>query len=171
MLAKDPAPRARVSPGHPAAILRVTADARSRVADHASGIVSQARIIVGNHLRATPEGRVVLRLSGSGPATVTLRSARPITPRWLGSTRPRVVRLGMSQVDLSPDGVTTVTLRLRSDHLALLHRMQSMRATIALQTHDRLLTRRIDLHSPACRLGRDRGRARSSLRGSHRAVR
>ena len=38
--------------------------------------MSQARILVGEHLRATPDGRVVLRLSGSGRATVTLRSAR-----------------------------------------------------------------------------------------------
>ena len=109
-----------------------------------------AHIVVGSHLRATPDGGVTLHVAGSGLATVTLRSARPITPRWLGSGRPRNVRLGMRRVALSPDAVTTLTFRLSKDHLALLHRMRTMRVTIRLETADGVLTRRIDLHSPAC---------------------
>jgi hypothetical protein len=113
-----------------------------------------ARIIASNHLRSTPEGRVTLRLRGSGLATVTLRSARPITPRWLGSGRPRLVALGMRRVALRPDALTTVTFRLRRDHVALLHRMQTMRAVIRVQTDDGVVTRRINLHSPAGRRSR-----------------
>jgi hypothetical protein len=120
------------------------------------------RIITGRHLRATPEGEVVLYVAGSGLATVTLRSARPITLRWLGSGRPRNVRLGMRRVALAPGRVTELTFRLSKDHLALLHRMQTMRVTIRVQTDDGLRTRRIDLHSPA----RKRARGRASVSGS-----
>ena len=126
--------------------------------------MSEPHIIVGNHLRAMPDGQVVLHLSGSGLATVTLRSARTITPRWLGSARPRIVRLGMRRVALRPDAVTTVTFRLSKDHLALLHRMQTIRTTIRLQTDDGVLTRRIDLHSPAFR--RRRGRVTHRTTGN-----
>ena len=42
-----------------------------------------------------------------------------------------------------------VTFRLSKDHLALLHRMQTIRTTIRLETDDGVVTRRIDLHSPA----------------------
>ena len=111
--------------------------------------MSEPRLIVGDHLRATPGGRVVLRLTGCGPATVTLRAARPITPRWLGSARPRLVRFGRCDVALRPGAVTTVSLRLSRDNVALLHRMGSVRVTIRVQTPDGHLTRRIDLHSPA----------------------
>ena len=124
--------------------------------------MSAPHIIVGNHLRATPDGEVVLYLSGSGLATVALRSARTITPRWLGSPRPRVVKFGMRRVGLRPDAVTPVTFRLSKDHLALLHRMQTIRTTIRLQTDDGVLTRRINLHSPAFRRRRGRGRVRST---------
>ena len=135
--------------------------------------MSEPRLIVGDHLRATPDGRVVLRLTGRGMATVTLRAARPITPRWLGSARPRLVRFGRCEVDLRPGDVTTVSLRLSRDHLALLHRMQSVRVAISVQTPDGHITRRIDLHSPlrttnrrigespACPRSRDPGGAAS----------
>jgi hypothetical protein len=123
--------------------------------------MSDARILVGDHLRATADGRIVLWLSGSGPATVTVRPARPITPRWSGSARSRSVRLGMREVDLRPDAATPVTVQLSRDHLALLRRMQRMRITIRLQTHDRVVTRRIDLHPPA---GKPRPRRRAGMR-------
>jgi hypothetical protein len=91
----------------------------------------------------------VLHVSGSGLATVTLRSARTITTRWLGRGRPRVVTFGMRRLALRPDAVETVTLKLSKDHLALLHRMRTIRTTIRLQTDDGVVTRRINLHSPA----------------------
>jgi hypothetical protein len=109
------------------------------------------RIITGRHLRATPEGDVVLSVAGSGLGTVTLRSARPITPRWLAGSRPRNVRLGMRRIALAPGAVTELTFQLSKEHLALLHRMQTMRVTIRVQTDDGLRTRRIDLHAPARR--------------------
>jgi hypothetical protein len=119
--------------------------------------MSTSHIVVASHLRATPGGEVVVHVAGSGLATVTLRSARPITPRWLGSGRPRNVRLGMRRVALAPDSVTELTFRLSKDHLALLHRMQTMRVTIRVETAEGVRTRRIDLHSPAYK--RSRGRA------------
>ena len=115
--------------------------------------MNEVRIIVGEHLRTTPDGRLVLRLSGSGPATVTLRSSRPVPPRWLGSARPRPVQFGMRKIDLRPEAVTTVILRLSDDHLALIHRMQSIRATIRVQTREGVRTRRVSLHPPTCRPG------------------
>jgi hypothetical protein len=124
-------------------------------------VTDRSHIVVGSHLRATPDGDVVLHVAGDGLATVTLRSARPITPRWLGSGRTRNVRLGMRRIALSPDAVTTLTFRLSKDHLALLHRMQTMRVTIRLQTSDGVLTRRCTLHSPAVK------RRRGSGRGTH----
>jgi hypothetical protein len=84
--------------GESAAILRLSADSRSGRASEAWSALSEPHVIVGSHLRATPEGHVVLHLSGSGLATVTLRSARAITTRWLGCGRPRVVRIGMRRV-------------------------------------------------------------------------
>jgi hypothetical protein len=122
------------------------------------------RIVAGSHLRATPDGEVVLHVAGSGLATVTLRSARPITPRWLAGSRPRNVRLGMRRVALAPGGVTELTFRLSKEHLALLHRMQAMRVTIRVQTDDGLRTRRIDLHAPARK--RARGRAPARVRAT-----
>ena len=87
--------------------------------------MNEAHIIVTKHLRASPDGEVVLAVSGSGLATVTLRSARPIAPRWLGRGRPRLVVLGMRRVAMRPDALTTVAFKLSRDHLALLHRMQT----------------------------------------------
>ncbi|HEX6020347.1 MAG TPA: hypothetical protein VFZ00_00030 [Solirubrobacter sp.] len=116
--------------------------------------MSDAHVIIGGHLRATPDGHVALHLSGSGLATVTLRSARTITPRWLGSGRPRIVRFAMRRVALRPDAVTTVTLKLSKEHLALLHRMQTIRVTIRLETDDGVVTRRTNLHAPAVRRAR-----------------
>jgi hypothetical protein len=76
------------------------------------------RIVSRNHLRATPDGKVELRVSGCGPAVVTLRSARALGPRWLGGGRPRIVRLGRARMLLTSGRVTPVTLRLSSEHLA-----------------------------------------------------
>jgi len=105
-------------------------------------------LIAGNHLRATPDGRVVVRVRGSGPATVTLRSARPIAPRWLSGRRARNVRLGVRRIALERGADTTVTFRLSADDLALLHRMHTMRIAIRLQTAEGARSRRVDLHSP-----------------------
>ena len=123
--------------------------------------MTEPRLILGSHLRATPDGRVVVRASGSGLATVTLRSARTITTRWLGRGRPRVVRFGMQRVGLRPGETTEITFKLSKDHLAMLHRMQTVRATVRLQTDAGVVTRRIDLHSPASprRRRRTRGQA------------
>jgi hypothetical protein len=67
----------------------------------------------------------------------------------------------MRRVALAPAGVTELTFRLSKDHLALLHRMRTMRVTIRVQTDDGLRTRRIDLHAPA----RKRARGRASAPG------
>jgi hypothetical protein len=88
------------------------------------------RIVSRNHLRAAPDGKVDLRVSGCGPAVVTLRSARALGPRWLGGGRPRIVS---------------------REHLALLHRMQTIRTTIRVQTAAGVCKRRVNLHAPGRR--------------------
>lgn len=108
------------------------------------------RILAGPHLRATPDGHVLLRIrGGAGPATVTLSSARPLTPRWLGGVRARVVRLGQRDVPLRRGVVTTVTLQLSKDHVALLRRIRTLRVTIRVATGDHVQRRRTNLHAPA----------------------
>ncbi|MGF2075610.1 hypothetical protein, partial [Enterococcus casseliflavus] len=47
--------------------------------------------------------------------------------------------------------VTTIDVRLTKDHLALLHRMGTLRATIRVATHREVQRRRILLHAPAGR--------------------
>ncbi len=100
------------------------------------------------HVRATPTGEVVIGVRGGGRATVSLRSAWRIPSRWLGGARPRIVRFGQRDVDLRPGTTTDVTFRLSKDHLALLRRMQAVRATIRVQTDDRVRTRWVWLHPP-----------------------
>jgi hypothetical protein len=109
------------------------------------------RIISGAPLQATPDGEVALRVSGDGPATVSLRSTWRITPRWLGSGRPRHVRFGTRRVVLRPDTATTISIRLSPAHLALLHRMRTIRVTIRVHTQTGVVTRMVDLHSPGKR--------------------
>jgi hypothetical protein len=115
-------------------------------------------IIAGPHLRATPDGEVWLRVSGDGPATVSLRSTWRIAPRWLGSSRARHVRFGARRIVLQPDTATRTSIRLSREHLALLHRMRTIRATIRVRTETGVVTRMVELHSPAKRArpgGRD----------------
>ena len=114
------------------------------------------RIVSRNHLRAPPDGKVDLRVSGCGPAVVTLRSARSLGSRWLGGGRPRIVRFGSARLSLTCGVVTTVTLRLSREHLALLHRMQTIRTTIRVQTAAGVFKRRVDLHAPAPHRGLSR---------------
>jgi hypothetical protein len=106
------------------------------------------RIVSRNHLRATQDGEIDLRVSGCGPAVVTLRSARGLGPRWLGGGRPRIVRFGSARLLLTCGRVTTVTLPLSREHLALLHRMQTIRTTIRVQTAAGVCKRRVHLHAP-----------------------
>lgn len=114
--------------------------------------VTPVSILAGRDLRAAPSGHVVLRIrGGAGPVTVTLSSARPLTPRWLGGVRARVVRLGRSDVTLRPGVVTTVSIQLSKHHVELLHRMRTLRTTIRVASGDHVHRRRINLHPPARR--------------------
>ena len=104
---------------------------------------------LGGHVRAAADGRVVMHVrGGDGPATVTLSAARPIAPRWLGGTRARIVRFGRQELCLNPGAETTINLRLTKHHLALLRRMQTIRATVRIEAGRDSRRRRIVLHAP-----------------------
>ena len=114
-----------------------------------SGIRSRSPLVIGDpHLHATADGHVIVRVRGDGPAVVTIRSARPLTSRWLGGTRARLVRLGEQRLSLPSTGTTTIAFALSAEHLALLHRMQTLRTTITVTTAAGVCRRRVYLHPP-----------------------
>jgi hypothetical protein len=112
--------------------------------------VASAPVVVGSaHVRPRPDGSFSLQVRGRGPALVIVGSARRIGTRWLGGPRPRLVRLGLRRAELTPGRTATVAFRLSEDHLALLRRMQTVRATVSVTTPAGACRRRIYLHAPA----------------------
>lgn len=105
-------------------------------------------VIGDSHLHATADGVVVVRVRGDGPAVVTVRSARPLTARWLRAGRARLVRLGEQRVSLPHSGTATIAFQLDDERFALLRRMQIMRTTISVTTAAGVCRRRVYLHAP-----------------------
>src|SRR5689334_19300204 len=74
---------------------------------------------IAPHVRATEAGEIVcvLRATPGARCTVTLRSARRLSSRWLGGP-PRLVRLGVRTLTMPAAGEARVTIRLPADRLA-----------------------------------------------------
>ena len=110
-------------------------------------------IATGRHLGATADGEVSLTLSGpaGSSGTVTLKSERRISSRWLERGRPRVVTLARRTFALPAAGRAEVVLRLPPQQEALLHRMGSIHAVALVATADTHTARAVTLHAPAGR--------------------
>jgi hypothetical protein len=100
-------------------------------------MIAEPHLLVGSHARATPDGSIAftLRAPPGALCSVTLRSARQIPSRWLGRA-PRRVRLGTRTFTMPAAGEATVTIRLSAEHLALLRRMQWLRAVVRATATD-----------------------------------
>ena len=110
-------------------------------------------ITADRHLGVTAEGEVALTLSGPGGSrgTVTLKSERRISSRWLESGRPRVVTLARRPFTLPAGGRTELVLRLPPKHLALLRRMGSIHAVARVATANSRSAKAVTVHAPARR--------------------
>ena len=92
------------------------------------------RVLSGSHVRATAAGdvRLTVRYVGEDPrgcrVKLSLQSARRVPSRWLSRGRPRVVTLGTRTFTALPGADTRVDIRLAKEQLALLRRMQTIRA-------------------------------------------
>jgi hypothetical protein len=92
------------------------------------------RILSRAHVRATAAGdvRLVVRYLGDDPGgcrvKLSLQSARRIPSRWLSRGRPRVVTLGTQVFTARAGAETPVVVSLSQENLALLRRMQTIRA-------------------------------------------
>jgi hypothetical protein len=117
-------------------------------------------VLSGPHLRAGADGDLAFQVSCCGAATagcrvvVTVKSQRRISSRWLARGRSRIVSLARRKVTLPSGSRTTVTVRLSGENLALLHRMQTIRAIVRVTATDEAghvttASRLIRLHAPA----------------------
>jgi hypothetical protein len=107
-------------------------------------------IVTGRHLGATAEGEVSLTLAGPAGCrgTVTLRSERRISSRWLERGRPRVVTLARRAFELPASGRAKVVLHLPPEQEALLHRMGSIHAVARVATPEAHAGKAVTIHAP-----------------------
>ena len=117
------------------------------------------RIVTGSHVRATAAGGLTLRLSclGGEPSgyrcKLSLKSARKVPSRYLGRGRSRVVSFGTRPFTLHSGAGAAVIVRLSTDNLALLRRMQTIRVIAQATATDRAghvttVSRMLSLHAP-----------------------
>ena len=129
-------------------------------------------ILSGPHLRVSCDGDLALQLrcSGAAPAgclaVVSLKSERRISSRWLRRGRSRTVSLARRKLTLPSGKRTTATVRLSRENLALLRRMQTIRAIVRVTASDEAghvttVSKLISLHAPQRRPGTRAATARA----------